>query len=41
MPTVGQGLYAVEHADLVKGVLGTLLVMVQTALKITSVIKSF
>ena len=27
MPTVGQGLYAVEHADLVKGVLGTLLVM--------------
>lgn len=39
MPTVGQGLYAVEHADLVKGVLGTLLVMVQTALKIAATVR--
>ncbi len=39
MPTVGLGLYAVEHADLVKGVLGTLLVMVQTALKIAATVR--
>ena len=38
MPLVGHGLYAVEHADLVKGVLGTLLVMVQTALKIAATV---